>query len=219
MEVLLLPALMPRMKQRIGRQLMRDIMMRLDTNNKFVRSGGFLLCCLMLVFLYIVLVRRGIPLLILGGMVVFGAMKKRWPVVVVSICLFLLGVFFTFQWTKSRAALEQLHFIMLRPHYQSVAEKLVEEVAQAADTHVWNDFGGGSNWFLSKDTDYSKIGEHVVVFFVTKYSDVSGYVYLSDDEARDIISEPWKYWPDVGDGPLFKEIHELGGRWMFVRTY
>lgn len=194
-------------------------MMRLDNNNRFVRGGCLLLCYLILVFLYIVLVRRGIPLLILGGMVVLGAVKKRWFVVAVSICLLLPGVFFTFQWTNPGAALEQLHFTLLKPHYQSVAEKLVEEVAQAADTNVWDDFGAGSNWFLSKETYYSKVGEHVVVFFITKYLDVSGYIYLSDDEAFDIITDPWKYWSDVGDGPLFKEIHVLGGRWMFVRTY
>ncbi len=194
-------------------------MMRLDTHNKYVRGCCLLLCYLLLVFLYIILARRGIVLLILGGMAVFGVVKKKWPVAAFSICLFLLGVFFTFQWTKSRAALEQLHFVLLKPFYQSEAEKVVKEAAQASDTHVWQDYSGGSNWFLSKETDYSKVGEHVIVFFITKFSDVSGYVYLSDDEASAMIYEPSRYWNDVGDEPLFKEIHELGGRWMFVRTY
>ena len=51
--------------------------MRIDTRNKFVWGGCLLLCYLMLVFLYIVTVRKGIPLLILGGAAVFGAAKKK----------------------------------------------------------------------------------------------------------------------------------------------
>ena len=108
----------------------------------------------MLVFLYIVTVRKGIPLLILGGAAVFGAAKKKWPVVVFSICLLLLGWVCTFQWTKTRAALEQVHFTLLKSYYQSEAEKVLEEIAQAPDTHVWQTFDGGSDWFLSKRTYY-----------------------------------------------------------------
>lgn len=189
------------------------------TRKKFVWGGCLLLCYLMLVFMYIIMVRKGIPLLILGGVAVFGAVKKKWPAVAVSICLLLLGWICTFQWTKTRAALEQVHFTLLKPYYQSQAEKVLEEIAQAEDTHVWKEFDGGSDWFLSKETWYLKAGGHVVVFFTTKYSDVSGYIYLSDDEAFDVIAEPSKYWFDVGEGPLFSQIYELAGQWMFVRTY
>ncbi len=194
-------------------------MMRLDTHNKYVRGCCLLLCYLLLVFLYIILARRGIVLLILGGMAVFGVVKKKWPVAAFSICLFLLGVFFTFQWTKSRAALEQLHFALLKPFYQSEAEKVVKEAAQASDTDWFQDFAENSNWLLAKETWYLKVEEQVIVFFVTKYSDVSGYVYLSDDKAFDIIADPSRYNSSVLEDSLFKEIHELGGRWMFVRTY
>ena len=193
--------------------------MRCDTRNKFVWGGCLLLCYLVLVFLYIVMVRKGIPLLVLGGVAVFGAVKKKWPVVAVSICLLLLGWVCTFQWTKTRAALEQVRFTLLKPYYQSEAEKVLEEISQAADTHVWQTFDGGSNWFLSKQTCYLKAGGHVVVFFTTKYSDVSGYIYLSDEEAFGVIADPSKYWSDVGEESLFSNIHELGGQWMFVRTY
>lgn len=190
-----------------------------DTHNKLVWGGCLLLCYLMLVFLYIAMVRKGIPLLILGGAAVFGAVKKKWPVVAVSICLLLLGWVCTFQWTKTRAALEQVHFALLKPYYQSQAEKILEEIAQAEDTHVWKEFDGGSNWFLSKETWYLKTEGHVVVFFITKHSDVSGYIYLSDEEAFGVIAEPSRYWFDVGEGPLFSQIHGLGGQWRFVRTY
>lgn len=76
---------------------MRDIMMRLDTRNKFVWGTCLILCYLMLALLYIVMVRREIPLLTLGSVAVFGAVKKKWPAVVVSICLFFLGWVCTFQ--------------------------------------------------------------------------------------------------------------------------
>ena len=194
-------------------------MRRLDTRNKFIWGGCILLCYLMLVFFYIVMVRKGIPLLILGGMAVLGAVKKKWPVVAVSICLLLLGWVCTFQWTKTRAALEQVHFTLLKPYYQSQAEKILEKISQAEDTHVWKEFDGGSDWFLSKRTYNLKAGGHVVIFFTTKYSDVSGYIYLPDDEALSVIAEPSRYWSDVGEEPLFSHIHELGGQWMFVRTY
>ena len=193
--------------------------MRIDTRNKFVWGGCLLLCYLMLVFLYIVTVRKGIPPLILGGAAVFGAAKKKWPVVVFSICLLLLGWVCTFQWTKTRAALEQVHFTLLKPYYQGKAEKVLEEIAQAPDTHVWQTFDGGSDWFLSKRTYYLKAGGHVVVFFAIKYSDVSGYLYLSDDETFGVIAEPSRYWSDVGEERLFSHIQELDGRWLFVRTY
>ncbi len=42
---------------------------------------------------------------------------------------------------------------------------------------------------------------------------------MADDGAIDVITEPWKYWSDVGNEPLFSEVQELGGQWMFVRTY
>lgn len=195
------------------------MMMRLDTRNKFVWGGCLLLCYLVLALLYIVMVRREIPLLALGGVAVFGAVKKKWPVVVVSICLFLLGCVCTFQWIKTRAALEQVHFSLLKPYYQNEAEKIMEEIAQAADTDVFQEFDGGSNWLLAKEIWYLKTGEQVVVFFITKYSDVSGYIYLSDDEVSGVIAEPSRYWSSTGEGALFAHIHELGGQWMFVRTY
>ena len=112
-----------------------------------------------------------------------------------------------------------MHFTLLKSYYQSEAEKVLEEIAQAPDTHVWQTFDGSSDWLLSKRTYYLKAGGHVVVFFAIKFSDVSGYLYLSDDEAFGVIAEPSRYWSDVGEEPLFSHIHELGGQWLFVRTY
>ena len=193
--------------------------MRLDTRNKFVWGGCLILCYLMLALLYIVMVRREIPLLFLGGVAVFMAVKKKLPAVVVGICLFLLGLVCTFQWTKTRAILEQMHFTLMKPYYQSEAEKIMEEIAQTADTDVFQKFDGGSNRVLSKETWYLKAEEHVAIFFITKYTDVSGYIYLSDDEVSDVIAEPSRYWSSTGEESLFAHIHELGGQWLFVRTY
>ncbi len=194
-------------------------MMRLNTQNKFVRVGCFLLCCAALVFLYIIMVRKELLLLALAVTAVIKIVKKKWLMAAFCIFLVLLGWVCTFQWTKTRANLEKIHFALLKPYYQKEIEKVIEEAALAEDTHVWGRFERNSRWFLSKKTHYIKTDGHVIVFFMIKYSDVSGYIYLADDGAIDVITEPWKYWSDVGNEPLFSEVHELGGQWMFVRTY
>ncbi len=194
-------------------------MTRLNTQNKFVRVGCFLLCCAALVFLYIIMVRKELLLLALAVTAVIKIVKKKWLMAAFCIFLVLLGWVCTFQWTKTRANLEKIHFALLKPYYQKEIEKVIEEAALAEDTHVWGRFERNSRWFLSKKTHYIKTDGHVIVFFMIKYSDVSGYIYLADDGAIDVITEPWKYWSDVGNEPLFSEVHELGGQWMFVRTY
>lgn len=199
---------------------MRGIMMRRLACNKFVRWGCFLLCCLMLAFLYIVTVWKEILLFILIGMAVFWGVKKKWPAMAFSICLLLLGWVCTSQWTRTRANLELLHFTLLKPYYQSKAEKVLEETAQAADTEVWGRIDGGSDPFLAKKINYSKAGGHEVVFFVIKYSDVSGYLYLPDEESISLIAEPSVYWSSVRQEQLFDVcMQELGDRWFFVRSY
>ena len=194
-------------------------MTRLNTQNKFVRVGCFLLCCAALVFLYIIMVRKELLLLALAVIAVIKIVRKKWLMAAFCIFLVLLGWVCTFQWTKTRANLEKIHFALLKPYYQKEIEKVIEEAALAEDTHVWGRFERNSRWFLSKKTHYIKTDGHVIVFFMIKYSDVSGYIYLADDGAIDVITEPWKYWSDVGNEPLFSEVHELGGQWMFVRTY
>ena len=194
-------------------------MTRLNTQNKFVRVGCFLLCCAALVFLYIIMVRKELLLLALAVTAVIKIVKKKWLMAAFCIFLVLLGWVCTFQWTKTRANLEKIHFALLKPYYQKEIEKVIEEAALAEDTHVWGRFERNSRWFLSKKTHYIKTDGHVIVFFMIKYSDVSGYIYLADDGAIDVITEPWKYWSDVGNEPLFSEVQELGGQWMFVRTY
>ena len=198
---------------------MKDITMRLNTHNKFVRVSCFLLCCLALVFLYIIMVRKELLLLALAVIAVIKIVKKKWLMAAFCIFLVLLGWVCTFQWTKTRANLEKIHFALLKPYYQKEAEKVMKEAAQAEDTDVWGEYE--PRWFLSKDTQYLKADGHVIIFFVIKYSDVSGYIYLADDEAFGMIAEPRKYWPDVGFAgkPLFSEIQDLGEQWMFVRTY
>ena len=198
---------------------MKDITMRLNTHNKFVRVSCFLLCCLALVFLYIIMIRKELLLLALSVIAVIKIVRKKWLMAAFCIFLVLLGWVCTFQWTKTRANLEKIHFALLKPYYQKEIEKVIEEAALAEDTHVWGRFERNSRWFLSKKTHYIKTDGHVIVFFMIKYSDVSGYIYLADDGAIDVITEPWKYWSKVGNEPLFSEVHELGGQWMFVRTY
>ncbi len=198
---------------------MKDITTRLNTHNKFVRVGCFLLCCVALVFLYIIMVRKELLLLALAVIAVIKIVRKKWLMAAFCIFLVLLGWVCTFEWTKTRATLEKIHFALLKPYYQKEAEKVIAEATLAEDTHVWRSFKGGTRWFLSKDTHYIKADGHIVVSFVIKYSDVSGYIYLADDGAIDVITEPWKYWSDVGNEPLFSEVQELGGQWMFVRTY
>ena len=198
---------------------MKDITMRLNTHNKFVRVSCFLLCCLALVFLYIIMVRKELLLLALAVIAVIKIVKKKWLMAAFCIFLVLLGWVCTFQWTKTRANLEKIHFALLKPYYQKEAEKVIEKAALAEDTDVWGGFERNSRWLLSKKTHYIKTDGHMIVFFIIKSSDISGYIYLADDEAIDVITEPWKYWSSVGHEPLFSEVQELGGRWMFVRTY
>lgn len=193
-------------------------MMRRLVCNKFARWGCLLLCYLMLAFFYIVTVWKEIPLFILIGMAVFLGIRKKWFAMAFSICLLLLGWVCTFEWTRTRANLEMLHFALLKPYYQSAAEKVLEETAQAADTNIWKSVDGGSDLFLAKEIHYAKIDEHVVIFFFTKYSDCSGCVYLSDDEAFRMMEEPRRYWTSARD-PIFSQVYELGGGWLFARRY
>ena len=198
---------------------MKDITMRLNTHNKFVRVSCFLLCCLALVFLYIIMVRKELLLLALAVTAVIKIVKKKWLMAAFCIFLVLLGWVCTFQWTKTRANLEKIHFALLKPYYQSTAEKFLAEITQAEDTDVWRTLDGGSDWFLSKRTYYIKVEKPMIILFTTKFSDASGYIYLADDTSIDVITEPWKYWSKVGNEPLFSEVQDLGGQWMFVRTY
>lgn len=189
-------------------------MMRLKECMKKTRT--ILLCYLLLLLLYFILIDRGFVLLLVLLLAVWCAVIRKWPMAVVGLCLLVSGYILCLPWTNHRVALEQARFAVLHSLYQNEAERIAEEVGESGDTNIFENAGRGVNLSLWQKVTYLKKGNCLAVFFMTSSVDSSGYLYVLNQESRDMVEHPQKYWMSAKE-ELFEECYELGGQWMFVR--
>lgn len=196
--------------------MMRDIMMRVKGCMK--KTGTILLCYLLLLSLYFILIDRGFVLLLVLMLAVWCAVIRKWPMAVAGLCLLVSGYILCLPWPNHRVALEQARFAVFHPLYQNEAERIAEEVSESGDTYIFENAGRGVDMALWQKVWYIKKDNCLAVFFITSSVDVSGYLYVLNQESRDMIEHPQKYWMSATE-EFFEECYELDGQWMFVKSY
>lgn len=99
--------------------------------------------------------------------------------------------------------LERVRFMLLQNQYEKATENIINA---HPDDMEYQRIEDCCKWFLGGDIDYRKEEESVVIFFITEYVDVSGYVYYSDEAAKDFMKD-------------CERIEPIKDHWMWVQIY
>lgn len=130
--------------------------------------------------------------------------KKMWGLVEIGLVLLLY-----FSMTPTRFPflfqnLERMRFMLLQRQYAKEVENVVNEYSYSMDYQIIGD----CNWMLTShgNVSYKRNGNSTIVFFMTDYTRVSGYVYYSNEIAHEWMAD-------------CARIEELKEHWLMVQMY
>lgn len=99
---------------------------------------------------------------------------------------------------------ERIRFGILQELYANEVENVLADYPDNMDYQ----FIEGCNWILTSHgkADYQREGDCAIIFFITDYIEVSGYVYYSDDTALEWMKD-------------CARIEEIKDHWVMVQMY
>lgn len=101
-------------------------------------------------------------------------------------------------------SLERMRFMILQNQYENEAEVILKNYLEDVDYQMIE----GCNWMLTSHgtVNYQRKEENAVIFFITDYTEVSGYVYYSNQTAFDWMKN-------------CAQIENINDHWMMVQMY
>jgi len=101
-------------------------------------------------------------------------------------------------------SLERMRFMILQNQYENEAEVILKNYLEDVDYQMME----GCNWMLTSHgtVNYQRKEENAVIFFITDYTEVSGYVYYSNQTAFDWMKN-------------CAQIENINDHWMMVQMY
>lgn len=130
--------------------------------------------------------------------------KKLWVfveiVLIVLLCFSISPGRFPFLFQS----LERIRFVILQNQYVNEVEAIIDNHQEDMDYQMID----GCNWILTSHgtVSYQRKEESVVIFFLTDYTKVSGYIYYSDQTALDWMKN-------------CAQIENINDHWMMVQMY
>lgn len=130
--------------------------------------------------------------------------KKAWLFVDLALVVLLFFSMAPGRYPFLYQNLEHIRFMILQNEYTKEVEKIVSHYPDDMEYQKIN----GCKLLLTSqgEVSYQREKESVVVFFMTDYTHVSGYVYYSDDTAKDWMNK-------------CERIEEIAEHWLMVQAY
>lgn len=74
---------------------------------------------------------------------------------------------------------------------------------------------------LKREVSHNKHGGSISIHFSTLLSffQNEGFIYFSDETARDFFENPGKYDPQLSDEGAYDYIKPYNGHWAYVKLY
>ncbi len=161
----------------------------------------FLLVLFVFAFTYL---RFFIVILFACAAVVDLIRKKSWGVAEIAVVVVLYFSMMPGWFPSMFQNLERVRFMILQKQYAIEVENVVNTYPDDMDYQIIGD----CNWMLTShgNVNYKRNGNSTIVFFMTDYTRVSGYVYYSDETACGWMAD-------------CARIEELRDHWLMVQMY
>lgn len=118
--------------------------------------------------------------------------------------------------------IENLRFQFLNRQYDSAVEELLPVLADAEDT-TWSTYKMEKVLPLSVKNEvvYQKRGDSIAIYFSTfcSFSTDSGFIWFSDETARDFFEHPSEYDQSLSAEPAYDYIEPYNTNWAYITLY
>lgn len=119
-------------------------------------------------------------------------------------------------------AAENMRFKVLENQYEATVEETLPTLQSSQDTS-WSSYKFESLLPLSIHNElvYRKYGDNIAIYFSTfhSFSTDSGFIYFSDETARDFFENPSKYDSSLDEDLSYVYIDEYDSNWAFIQLY
>lgn len=145
-------------------------------------------------------------LLLFAGVTVIDLIKhrKRWLLVDITIIILLYFAIGPGRFPLLFQSLERMRFMILQNQYENEAEVILNNYPEDTDYQMID----GCNWMLTSHgtVNYQRKEESAVIFFMTDYTEVSGYVYYTDETAMEYMKD-------------CVMVEKIKDHWLMVQMY
>ncbi|WP_164997159.1 hypothetical protein [Clostridium minihomine] len=111
---------------------------------------------------------------------------------------------------------------MFEPRYSATTERLMSELSQHNDTS-WGEYQDNGLFGLSESRTvvYVKHKDTILIYFPTwtNFSRSSGYVYYSNEIARDFWEHPSLYDSSLTEEVAYDSKEALQEKWDYIKIY
>ena len=149
----------------------------------------------------------------------FDLFKKRGKLVLFDL---LAAIFVLAAMYPLRAPLDKMRFFLWQGRYASAVETMLPELSRRKDSS-WEEYRPPGLWGLSEGRAvyYGKYNGSILIYFPssTTFFNTYGFVFFSDQTARDFLEHPGGYDPSLSEEKAYDEIEALKRGWAYVKLY